>query len=927
MKGLLPEDVTLQRNSISSQMIHPDWVIWTKQGKKKKKKRKNSNSLANVDPLEDVTLPRNLTGSEMVHSDTEMSAEKGKKKKRKRGGKNLNALANVNLIQQPVNNGTCLETDSRLEQSNVEVEDCDNIPNTSFSNLSLSNDSNISGRNSGLIVDSRSILEVKVNQVPEANVNPVSMIVERSDQVCAKNGFKELSLDAPLAKKKRKRKKGRKILNAVSSNDVQFDGLSAPSIFNSSLDNELIQLATTSTGLVVDSEVLLHGAELGLPVKSLKEIHQSTRGINGEISCVNGGPFAADLKITQEADTNYFSKVVESDNQKCMGTISISQGLNAGAMRTKRKKKKGRAKNQISLTSNNEPQDNLKFLSLVSENPIYNDSIQHPVIDTCLMAGSKEVQHNAEVGQIDDNDKGNKDKHTKMNAETTPEADIDPIHKVAGDDDLACSVDISENVVLVPLQAQKTRRKKKKKNLNTLVSSVTVPSTSVMGDPELMQHITEQQVSLGIDQNECATKDKNSSGEDSSGIIDAKVDKISVSQDMDPIRKVAGDDDLACSVDVSEKMVMVPLQAQKTKRKKKKKNLNAVISSLIMSSTSVTGDPDSVQHSTEQGVSQGIYQNECATKDKNCSGEDISGIIDAKVDETSVSQDKAVGNIHGGEKRKRKIRGNNLNLEPEKGVISSNDLLEEQQVKRAKLNAVQNVGIARMLTGSVKKKLLVLDLNGLLADVVGDKTVTIKADGHVAGKKIFKRPFCEDFLQFCFNRFTVGVWSSRRKENVDKVLQVLMPEMDRSMLAFVWNQSHCTRTGFQTLENIDKPLFLKELSKLWKNENRKFSSKVGDYDKSNTLLLDDSPYKALLNPAYTAIFPTPYQYQDQNDDGLGPRGDLRVYLEGLALAEDVQEYVEKNPFGQNSITKSDPSWSYYAKVIHSMSKKRRRKRY
>lgn len=62
------------------------------------------------------------------------------------------------------------------------------------------------------------------------------------------------------------------------------------------------------------------------------------------------------------------------------------------------------------------------------------------------------------------------------------------------------------------------------------------------------------------------------------------------------------------------------------------------------------------------------------------------------------------------------------------------------------------------------------------------------------------------------------------------------------------NQSHCTRTGFQTLEHIGKPLFLKELPKLWKNENRKFSLKVVDYDKSNTLLLDDSPYKALLNP-------------------------------------------------------------------------------
>lgn len=57
----------------------------------------------------------------------------------------------------------------------------------------------------------------------------------------------------------------------------------------------------------------------------------------------------------------------------------------------------------------------------------------------------------------------------------------------------------------------------------------------------------------------------------------------------------------------------------------------------------------------------------------------------------------------------------------------------------------------------------------------------------------------------------------------------------------------------------------------------------------------------------------------------GPGGDLRVYLEGLALAEDVQKYVEQNSFGQKSITDSDPSWSFYAQVIRSTSRKTRYK--
>lgn len=57
-----------------------------------------------------------------------------------------------------------------------------------------------------------------------------------------------------------------------------------------------------------------------------------------------------------------------------------------------------------------------------------------------------------------------------------------------------------------------------------------------------------------------------------------------------------------------------------------------------------------------------------------------------------------------------------------------------------------------------------------------------------------------------------------------------------------------SQTGFKTLENIHKPLVFKELKKIWENNDPNLSWKKGDYDESNTLLLDDSPYKALLNP-------------------------------------------------------------------------------
>ena len=51
----------------------------------------------------------------------------------------------------------------------------------------------------------------------------------------------------------------------------------------------------------------------------------------------------------------------------------------------------------------------------------------------------------------------------------------------------------------------------------------------------------------------------------------------------------------------------------------------------------------------------------------------------------------------------------------------------------------------------------------------------------------------------------------------------------------------------------------------------------------------------------------------------GPEGDLRKYLEKLAMAENVQKYVEQNPFGQRAITESDPNWKYYSDIIKAWS--------
>ncbi|XP_034225623.1 uncharacterized protein LOC117635405 [Prunus dulcis] len=95
----------------------------------------------------------------------------------------------------------------------------------------------------------------------------------------------------------------------------------------------------------------------------------------------------------------------------------------------------------------------------------------------------------------------------------------------------------------------------------------------------------------------------------------------------------------------------------------------------------------------------------------------------------------------------------------------------------------------------------------------------------------------------------------------------------RSKLVFAWDQVKCTDSGFKTLEKRDKPLFLKELKKVWEGKCSKTrSSSTGKYSSSNTLLMDNQPYKALLNPPHTAICPAEYKVDQVDDMALGPMG-------------------------------------------------------
>ncbi|XP_075490641.1 uncharacterized protein LOC142529126 isoform X2 [Primulina tabacum] len=234
------------------------------------------------------------------------------------------------------------------------------------------------------------------------------------------------------------------------------------------------------------------------------------------------------------------------------------------------------------------------------------------------------------------------------------------------------------------------------------------------------------------------------------------------------------------------------------------------------------------------------------------------------------------------------------------------------------VNKCVDVVVDKAFAGYNGKKLLVLDVNGLLVDISSYVPYDYDPDEIIFRKAVFKRPYCDDFLKFCFERFNVGVWTSKTKRNMEPILDFLLGN-EKSKLLFCWDQSHCTYTGYYAVERRHKPLLLKKLKKLWDKVEPDLPWERGLFNEYNTLLLDDSPYKALCNPRYTAIFPYTYHFRDMQDNSLGPEGDLRAYLHALATAENVQEYVRQNPFGQRAITEKNLSWGYYLKVIEASS--------
>ena len=217
------------------------------------------------------------------------------------------------------------------------------------------------------------------------------------------------------------------------------------------------------------------------------------------------------------------------------------------------------------------------------------------------------------------------------------------------------------------------------------------------------------------------------------------------------------------------------------------------------------------------------------------------------------------------------------------------------------VRALVNVPRARVRQLSSRTKLLILDVNGFLLERVRGPAppgVTRRPDASHGGVKVYQRPNMSPFLEWCLEHFHVAIWSTAKKANVDRLAEFALGTDWQRKAAFVWNGTQCTETGFRHPVNRHKPVVLKELTRVWEDP-----ALGAVFNSTNTLLIDDSPYKAAMNPAHTCLHPPAWTCKAEDDETLLPGQPLMAFLHGLAHADDVPSYVaQHDPFRAQAVS-------------------------
>ena len=222
-----------------------------------------------------------------------------------------------------------------------------------------------------------------------------------------------------------------------------------------------------------------------------------------------------------------------------------------------------------------------------------------------------------------------------------------------------------------------------------------------------------------------------------------------------------------------------------------------------------------------------------------------------------------------------------------------------------------------------KRFIVVFDLNGIFCHcsprqrnmatvptwIMHDRAPD-KPPALVGPKVVLPRRGYDMFWCRMSRMFHLCIWSSMKKSTVDLVVDYLFRNLPKP--ALVLGQEDCT-TFKDMWGNVvhnplktSAPLFLKSLvHKFWWPPISLDCGRITAKD-SNTILVDDCPYKSVCNPDECGIFPNPFTSNRVQDADMTKV--LLPYFQSLFYSpmSDAREFVVNRRFGQQPIRHNDP---------------------
>ena len=248
------------------------------------------------------------------------------------------------------------------------------------------------------------------------------------------------------------------------------------------------------------------------------------------------------------------------------------------------------------------------------------------------------------------------------------------------------------------------------------------------------------------------------------------------------------------------------------------------------------------------------------------------------------------------------------------------------------VNNIEEIG--RMSSDSSSRWLnVVLDLNGILCacelawKARGFRNSDLRVHSttmptEVGKKFVWVRPGCSDFLLELSTFATITVWSSLLKSTTRDICNYLFgPSLVNPLR--ILGQEDCDRVSVRKVGNrmfymkevgTQKDIFLKSLS------NHLFNSFDSCYTLANTLVIDDSPIKHMLNLSENVILLPTWSY---GGDGAITDSilmeELLPYLLNLHWSQEgVAEFRSSHPLGRMMFYNNQKTCSQYSRIMKAI---------